>query len=48
MKTRLRRARQALQQRLAALADGDLGTVFSFHATRCDRVVASVMAALAR
>jgi RNA polymerase sigma-70 factor (ECF subfamily) len=48
VKTRLRRARQALQERLAAVDGSELEAAFSFHATRCDRVVAGVMGALAR
>lgn len=48
VKTRLRRGRQALQERFATLAGGELRSAFSFHAPRCDRVVAAVMAAIPR
>jgi RNA polymerase sigma-70 factor (ECF subfamily) len=45
VKTRLHRARGLLQIRVA---HGDLAGAFSFGAHRCDRVVAAVMAAIAR
>ena len=46
LKTRLRRARALLQERLLALAGEGAAEAFAFHARRCDRVVAGVFAAL--
>lgn len=43
VKTRLHRARQLLQRRLLATAEASTFQAFSFHATRCERVVAGVM-----
>jgi RNA polymerase sigma-70 factor (ECF subfamily) len=48
VKTRLHRARGLLQERLAAIAEERKPELFPFHAPRCDRVVAAVMAAIAR
>lgn len=48
VKTRLHRARGLLRDRLASLAAPQLGSLFEFHAPRCDRVVAAVMAQLPR
>ncbi len=44
VKTRLHRARVMLRERLAARAVEGLSAAFPFHAPRCDRVVAGVMA----
>lgn len=43
VKTRLHRARAMLQQDLLARAGAATGNAFQFHASRCDRVVKSVM-----
>ena len=46
VKTRLVRARSMLHRRLAAVAKAELGSLFPFRATRCDRVVRLVLALL--
>ena len=43
VKTRLHRGRALLRRDLAARAQGALGGAFSFHLSRCDRVVAAVL-----
>lgn len=47
VKTRLHRARAQLRRSLRARADGALPMAFSFHLTRCDRVVERVLARIA-
>jgi RNA polymerase sigma-70 factor, ECF subfamily len=44
VKTRLHRGRALLQERLTTRAGEGIATAFPFHAPRCDRVVAGVMA----
>jgi RNA polymerase sigma-70 factor (ECF subfamily) len=44
VKTRLHRGRLMLQERLASRTVEGLASAFPFHAPRCDRVVAGVMA----
>jgi RNA polymerase sigma-70 factor (ECF subfamily) len=44
VRTRLHRARVLVREELEARLGGQLEEVFSFHASRCDRVVAAVMA----
>ena len=44
VKTRLHRARALLREDLFQRAGVSAGSVFAFHATRCDRVVAAVFA----
>ncbi len=46
VKTRLHRARALLQKRLAHLVSAQAGKTFEFKDTRCNRVVAAVMARL--
>lgn len=46
VRTRLHRARALAREELDARLGGPLEEVFSFHASRCDRVVAEVMARL--
>jgi len=46
VKTRLHRARAALRRELLARAGSEARQAFSFHALRCDRIVANVMARL--
>jgi RNA polymerase sigma-70 factor (ECF subfamily) len=46
VKTRLHRAKVLLRRELLARAGADARTAFSFHALRCDRVVASVFVRL--
>ena len=46
MKVRLHRARLALRNALAEQVAGSAREAFPFHAPRCDRVVAAVMARL--
>jgi RNA polymerase sigma-70 factor (ECF subfamily) len=48
VKTRLHRARALLRERMEADLSANAGQEFTFHARRCDRVVAGVMQALAR
>jgi RNA polymerase sigma-70 factor (ECF subfamily) len=48
VKTRLHRARALLREMLAGELDRATPEAFAFHATRCDRVVAGVLARLAR
>jgi RNA polymerase sigma-70 factor (ECF subfamily) len=48
VKVRLHRARAALRQRLDERVGSALRGVYDFHLTRCDRVVAAVMARIAR
>lgn len=48
VKTRLSRAKAALREQLEQLAGSAAPDAFGFHATRCDRVVANVMAKLSR
>lgn len=43
VKTRLHRARGRLQEMLIASAEPVLPTVYAFHLSRCDRVVAAVL-----
>ena len=43
VKTRLHRARAALHDRLASLADDQLSTAYGFDGARCDRIVAEVL-----
>jgi RNA polymerase sigma-70 factor (ECF subfamily) len=47
VKVRLHRARAMLRVGLAAYATRETRNTFAFHATRCDRVVANVLAAIA-
>ena len=47
VKTRLHRARAALQKTLLAKAGGELPLAFSFLGSRCDRMVASVLLRIA-
>ena len=44
VRVRLHRARQALQQSLAAVIGTSLGETFRFDGERCDRIVAAVLA----
>lgn len=44
VKIRLHRARRALRKAIYARAGGQLTGAFPFHASRCDRVVAAVLA----
>jgi RNA polymerase sigma-70 factor, ECF subfamily len=44
VRTRLHRARALVREALDTRLGGQLEEVFSFHASRCDRVVAAVMA----
>jgi RNA polymerase sigma-70 factor (ECF subfamily) len=44
IKIRLHRARRALRKAIYARAGGELSGAFPFHAVRCDRVVAAVLA----
>jgi RNA polymerase sigma-70 factor, ECF subfamily len=44
VRTRLHRARALVREELDARLGGQLEEVFPFHASRCDRVVAAVMA----
>jgi RNA polymerase sigma-70 factor, ECF subfamily len=46
VKTRLHRARAILRYDLSRRAGDQIGRAFSFHLSRCDRVVAAVMALL--
>ncbi len=46
VKTRLHRARALLRAELLARAGVAASTAFSFHLSRCDRVVAAVFARL--
>jgi RNA polymerase sigma-70 factor (ECF subfamily) len=48
VKVRLHRARAALRQRLDERVGSALRGVYDFHLTRCDRVVAAVMARISR
>jgi RNA polymerase sigma-70 factor (ECF subfamily) len=48
VKVRLHRARAALRQRLDQRVGSALRGVYDFHLTRCDRVVAAVMARIQR
>jgi RNA polymerase sigma-70 factor (ECF subfamily) len=48
IKTRLSRARAVLREGLARRAGGTLGSIYPFGNSRCDRVVAAVMAQLSR
>jgi len=43
VKTRLHRARVLLRQELYRRAGGQIGSAFSFHLSRCDRVVSAVL-----
>jgi RNA polymerase sigma-70 factor (ECF subfamily) len=47
IKVRLHRARAALRQRLDQRVGSALRGIYDFHLTRCDRVVAAVMARIA-
>jgi RNA polymerase sigma-70 factor (ECF subfamily) len=47
VKVRLHRARHDLRRRLEARLGAATREVFGFHASRCDRVVAAVMARIA-
>ena len=47
VKTRLHRARAMVRRSVAARIGGQMGEAFQFHAPRCDRVVAAVLAAIA-
>lgn len=47
VKTRMVRARAELRDRLEELVVGGAALAFGFHASRCDRVVAAVMLAIA-
>jgi RNA polymerase sigma-70 factor (ECF subfamily) len=47
VKTRLSRARAILKDSLEKLVGSAVGDAFTFHASRCDRVVANVMQRLA-
>lgn len=47
VKTRLFRARERLQQQLATALEANSGQAYSFHLSRCDRVVKAVLARLA-
>jgi RNA polymerase sigma-70 factor (ECF subfamily) len=44
VKQRLHRAKAFIRERLVAHLGGSLSEAFSFHASRCDRVVAAVFA----
>ena len=46
VKTRLHRAKRLLRERLDRRLGPAAGSVYQFHLTRCDRVVAGVMSAL--
>jgi RNA polymerase sigma-70 factor (ECF subfamily) len=46
VKTRLHRAKRLLRERLDRQLGPAAGTVYQFHLSRCDRVVASVMEAI--
>lgn len=46
VRTRLHRARAFLREELDARLGGQFQEAFSFHASRCDRVAAAVMARL--
>jgi RNA polymerase sigma-70 factor (ECF subfamily) len=46
VKTRLHRARRQMRRHLASRIDVAAPAAFQFHARRCDRVVANVLAAL--
>jgi RNA polymerase sigma-70 factor (ECF subfamily) len=46
VKTRLHRARAMLRRELFARAGGATAEAFAFHRTRCDAVVARVLAAV--
>lgn len=46
VKQRLHRARSLIRARLDKELDAALGETFPFHASRCDRVVSAVLAAL--
>ena len=46
VKTRLHRAKNQLQEMLMQSIEPALGSVYDFHLTRCDRVVAAVLRAL--
>src|SRR5438132_270826 len=46
VKTRLHRARAMLRRELYARAGGNTADAFTFHLSRCDRVVAGVFARL--
>ncbi|MEO6419688.1 MAG: RNA polymerase sigma factor [Polyangiaceae bacterium] len=48
VKTRLHRARTRLQESLVASIEPALPSVYEFHLTRCDRVVAGVLARIGR
>ena len=48
VKVSLHRARAQLRQGLSAYATRETGNAFSFHATRCDRVVAGVFEQITR
>ena len=46
VKTRLHRAKKLLRERLDRQLGPAAGSVYQFHLSRCDRVVASVMEAI--
>jgi RNA polymerase sigma-70 factor (ECF subfamily) len=46
VKTRLHRARAAIQKRLLARTDSLTSSLYDFHLSRCDRVVSAVLARL--
>ncbi|MBN1208720.1 MAG: hypothetical protein JXB05_27915 [Myxococcaceae bacterium] len=46
VKQRLHRAKAFIRERMDAHLGGSLSEAFSFHASRCDRVVAAVLARL--
>ena len=48
VKTRLHRAKRSLQDQLDRRLGPASSGVYAFHLTRCDRVVAGVMAAIRR
>lgn len=48
VKKRLHRAKAAIRERLDAHLGGTLSEAFSFHASRCDRVVNAVLARISR
>ena len=47
VKQRLHRAKQAVREALGALLGGELRNAFPFHAPRCDRLAAAVLAQIA-
>ena len=48
VKTRLHRARARIQETLQRDAESEYPTLYAFHLSRCDRVVAAVMRRISR